>query len=419
MKISTFVVLVFMTNIFSLTAQVDESAYFAYLHEASSRHDADMNDFVIEECHRFLQTFPSAAVADEVYFILASTYNANKDYERAFCNFLKLKLLYPASARTSDAVVLINDILNDKSARTFAAQKTVITDLVNSSPAQSDKMESHYQYLKFLYDLKLEDLNEILLDEINNYLHTFPRLAKNSDQLFFWSAELYEQDKEWKKAIYTYTKIRHLAPDSPLIPDVLFRKAYILYKEEDEFIPARDTFISVLTDYPQTDIAGDAQFYLAELYQEKLENAEEAINNYRLVTETYPQNPFAVEALKRVAAIYDDEEKYQNAVETYYQIFELYPDDPYTPLALLEIKSIYIKQMKDYEKAIQILKLFATQYAAHEDAAEYLFEAAEIYEEELGEKKLAIDTYHEVRNKFPESRYAEKALDRINELSGQ
>jgi TolA-binding protein len=58
-----------------------------------------------------------------------------------------------------------------------------------------------------------------------------------------------------------------------------------------------------------------------------------------------------------------------------------------------------------------------TQYPEHKDAAERLFDAGEIYEDDLERKQAAIDTYHEVINKFPTSKYAERAQDHIEDLS--
>jgi len=415
--ISSMLILLFIASASNLPAQIDESKYYQYLHEAFSRHEDDVFEYLIREFNTYLATYPESANNDEVLYMLGDLYLAEREVENAFCTFLKLKFLYPQSTRINDIVTSINDIVHNKAERTFRDYKVKVDEIVTNTPNFNNRLDAYYGYLQFLFELRLNDLNKFLMSDIQYYLHTFPKTAKNSDQLFLWIAELYQKDNEWDEAIYTNYKISHLYPDSPLMPEVLFQTAYIQYRHKGSYPLARDSFVRVITDYPQSESAGEAQFYLAELYQERLDNTAEAIANYRLLVETYPQNWHAVEALKRIAEMHADSEKYQEAVAAYYQIYELYPDNAYTPNALIEIRDLYTDRLNMYDKAIEILKLFATQYATREDAAECLYEAAEIYEDDLGNKQSAIDLYHEVKNKFPNSKYAERAQDRIEDLS--
>ena len=416
----TFMLFVLCCSIFiqyPAYAQLDEPKYYTYLHESFSRQDNDIYDYLIDEFNLYLKTFPDSPNSDEALYMLGSLYMAERDYMEAFGTFIKIKFMYPQSARITDCATAINDIINNKESRTFEDHKIKIDQLMAESPENTTPSAAYYSCLEFLYQLHVENLNKFLIGEINNYVHSHTDKSGKKDLLFMWLGDLHEKERDWKKAIYTYNKITHLFPESILVPDVLFKRGYILYKEERSYDQAREAFIRVLTDYPQINSAGEAQFYLAEMYQEKLDNPQEAITNYQLLIESYPDNWHAVEALKRVAEIHDDAERYQEAINTYYQIYELYPDKEYTPDALLEIRTLYRSELKNYEKAIEILKLFATQYAQREDAAQRLFEAGEIYEDDLQRIQAAIDTYHEVKNKFPASKYARRAQDRIEDLS--
>ncbi len=151
--------------------------------------------------------------------------------------------------------------------------------------------------------------------------------------------------------------------------------------------------------------------------KEELDNVDEAVSNYRLLVDTYPDNPNAVLSLRHVAEIKEDQDNYEEAIACYYQIYESYPNNFFTPKGLIEIERLYRKKMKNYEKAIEVSKIYADQYSDQEDAAEVLYDAAELYRDELQNKQAAIDTYHEVTNKFPGSKYAKKAKDRIDDLS--
>jgi TolA-binding protein len=418
MKTLSFSLILIFAFGFSISfAQITETGYYNYLHESFSRQDEDVYEYLIDEFQNYLLTFPDSPNADESLFMLASLYDARSDYSQAFCVYVKLKFLYPNSTRVNDAVTAINDIVHNKAERTFEDYKTKVDEKITNTPQSSDMMSATYEYLNFLHDLNIDDVNKYLLNEINTHLHKFPIKAKNSDQLFLWIADLYEKDSEWDEAIYTYTKITYLYPESPLMPEVIFKRSDILYKEKRAYQQARDSFIRVITDYPKSEFAAEAQFFLGELYQENLDNPAEAITNYQLVVESYPKSWRAVEALKRVAGIHVDAERYQEGINSYYQIYELYPENAYTPDALIEISDLYQDRLKNYEKAIEILKLFSTQFSDHKDAAEHLFEAGEIYEDDLERKQAAIDTFHEVKNKFPNSEYAERAQDRIEDLS--
>ena len=417
MKQFIFTSLLFTLLIGPLTAQIDEQSYFAFLHETFARQDDDLHDYLVGESQRYLRLFPSSAAADEVYYILGETLSASREYDRALCHYLKLILFFPASARYEDAAARINKLLIDDVSGKVSEKKDDIINFLSTVGPGGSPDDNYYTYLKFLYELNANPLSPVIIDDIDYYIHIYSKSSHYNDHVFFWLADLYRREREWKQSVQTCSLILQLYPDSPLKPNVLFQKATILYQEENEYNRARDTFISILTDHPESEPAGDAQFFLAEIYQKEFDNAREAIDNYRLLIETYPGNHNVVEAFRRIAGIYMDQDKFQQAVETWYQLFEIYPGDPFTPSALIEIRDIYLDKLKNYPEAIKILKLFVTQYTDHPDAPEYLFEAGEIYEDELKDKQNAIDIFHEVRSKYPESRYAQKALDHIEDLS--
>ena len=218
----------------------------------------------------------------------------------------------------------------------------------------------------------------------------YTKEAKNVDQLYFWIGDIYSKLSDEHQAIFSYKRIQFLAPQSILIPQALFQIGYLQYEETGEYEKAKDTFVSLIAAHPETPIAGDAQFYLAELYEKKLDNPDEAVANYRVLVETYPDNKYAVEALKRVAEIMADKERYEESIASYHQIFELYPKSEYAPEAVLEMESIYRKKMENYEKAIEILKLYSSQYPQREDASERLYDAAEIYADDLNNKQALL-----------------------------
>jgi len=405
--------LIYMSVIFG---QVPEEGSFKYLQDAYSKRNVDVMDYLIQENLQFLEQFPNSPNADEVLFMLANLYEEEKKFSLAFISYLQFKFIYSSSNRRNDALSNLNQIVHNKAESTFNDKRKQIDELISHSLSFPDRLSATYEYLSFLFDLNIEEVNESLINQINTYMRGYTKDAKNVDQLYYWIGDVYSKLSEEHKAIFSYNRISYITPQSILIPQALFQTGYLQYEETGEYQEAKDTFVSLIAAYPESPVAGEAQFYLAELYEEKLDNPDEAVANYRVLVETYPDNKYAVESLKRVAEIMQDKERYEESIASYHQIFELYPKNEYTPEALLEIENIYRKRMENYEKAIEILKLYAGQYPQREDAAEHLYDAAELYADDLNNKQAAIDTYTEVIKNFPNSKYAEKAKDSIEDL---
>jgi len=415
-KIAIFLILILLL-FSSLFSQIPEPGSFKYLQDAYSKRNSDVMDYLISECNLYLLTFWDSPNADEVQFILGNIYEDEKLYPEAFLSYLKIKFVHPNSDRRNDSVSNLNQIVHNKADGIFSDKRKDIDELVSQTLSFTDRNVAYYDFIKFVFELNIEELNEILLKDIETYVIIYANSIKNIDQLYFWVGSLYKKSSDWYQSILAYNKIKYIAPESLLIPQALFQIALLQYQETGQNNEAKDTFVSLISAHPELSVAGDAQFYLAELYENELENSDEAVANYRVLVETYPTNRFAVESLKRVAEIMEDKENYVEAIAAYYQIFELYPKNNYTPEALLQIESLYRRSLENYDKAIEILKLYADQFSQREDAAEKLFDAGDIYNDDLNNKQAAIDTYNEVINKFPTSEYSEKAKDRIQDLT--
>jgi TolA-binding protein len=415
-KIIIFLTLSFLL-LSSLFSQIPEPGSFQYLQQAYSKRNSDVMEYLIDECNQYLLSFWDSPNADEVLFMLGELYEDEKMYPEAFLSYLKIKFIHPNSDRRNDSVSNLNQLVHNKAEGTFSEKRKNIDELVSQTLSFTDRNAAYFNYIKFVFELNIEDLNEILIQDIKTYTIIYAKNAKNGDQLYFWVGSLYKKSSDWHQSILAYDKVRYIASESLLIPQALFQIALLQYQETGQYSQAKDTFVSLIAANPDLSVSGDAQFYLAELYEEKLDIPDEAVANYRVLVESYPSSRFAVESLKRVAEIMEDKDNYVEAIAAYYQIFELYPKNSYAPEALLEIENLYRRRLENYEKAIETLKLYADQFPQREDAAEQLFDAGDMYSDDLNNKQAAIDTYNEVINKFPASDYAEKAKDRIQDLS--
>lgn len=398
-------------------AQVEESKYFEFLKNAYETKSDDDIEFLVMQFNQFLDVFPFSQKNDEVNFMLAEVYRNDRSYFNALANYLKILFLYPGSLHKDQAKAYINTIISDHEERAFEEIKNQFLSELGNINSNNDLVASYFEYLIFLKNNNPEDLNPIIIKEIDYFLNNFGEKSNNADQALFWQCEIYEKEYDWTEASLSYIKLKTLFPESNLIPQVIYNLSLIDYNELSKPKAAKESFVQLISNYAESEFAGNAQFYLGELYEKEFQDLNEAVTNYRLLVETYPTNKFSVEALKRVAEILIDQEKYEEAISTYYQIVELYPKDKYSPDALMEIKYLYVRRLENYLKAVETLKFFAKQYKDNEDAAENLYDAADMYYDELNNKQAAIDTYHQVINEFPDSKYAEWAKDKIEDLT--
>jgi TolA-binding protein len=416
MKKQIFTAIFSVIILSGLFAQTPEEGTFKYLQDAFTTRNSDVVNYLVEEHSRFLEMYWESPHCDEILFMLGNLFEDEEQYAQAFMAYLKIKFLYPNSDRRNDAISNLNQIVHNKDEKTFREKRKFVDEFTSQSLSFTDKNDAYYDFLNFIYELNIEGLNEQLVKEINVYIKLYSGKVKNADQLYFWIGDIYSKLSDWDESILAYTRIQYISPESILIPQTLFQIGQLQYKETKEYQKSKDTFVKLIAAHPEVPIAGDAQFFLAELYEEKLDNPDEAVSNYRVLVETYANNQYAVESLKRVAEIMVDKKNYEEAIASYHQIFELYPKAKFTSEALLEMESLYRRKLENYEKAIEVLKIYADQFSNREDAAEHLYNAAELYRDELKNKQAAIETYNEVINKFPNSKYAKKSNDRIEDL---
>lgn len=261
-----FIALLILTILLfsSLYAQIPEPGTFQYLKETFSKRNSDVMDYLMGEYNQYLLTFWDSPNADEVQFMLGQIYEDESMYAEAFLSYLKVKFIHPNSDRRNDAVSNLNQIIHNKDEGTFIEKRKDIDELVSQTLTFADRNTAYYDYIKFVFELNIEDLNEILLKDINTYTIIYAKDVKNADQLYFWTGSLYKKSSDWYQAVLAYEKIKYIAPESLLIPQALFQIALIQYQETGQYTEAKDSFVSLIAAHPDLSVAGDAQFYLAD-----------------------------------------------------------------------------------------------------------------------------------------------------------
>lgn len=126
----------------------------------------------------------------------------------------------------------------------------------------------------------------------------------------------------------------------------------------------------------------------------------------------YPQ-PKKVSKTYGRARTYLVNEKYPEAIEEYRKAWEEDPDDVN---AILQIADIYNHKLKDYKKAIPE---YEKALAMRIDDNQWVFvrnQLADIYAQPLKQPRKAIAQLKEIIAKFPQTKYAQQAGERIKRL---
>lgn len=417
MKKKFIFIIIIIITITNAIGQVDESTYFNYLQQTYFENTkGKLNRFLIEEFYQYQLTFPNSDQDDQVLWMLGDIFEKENKQYSALIKYIKIYFLHPKSKLIEQVRLRIKALLSSMKDLEFTQKKDQISKQIIKNYPLQNYQDAYFEWLSFIYSLNISRLNSVLLKEINLYNQIFKDSFKTNDVLCFWQGCLYEKENNINMAAANYTKLLTLYPESIFRSLALYKTAYFNYSKFCEYNKAIDGFLEVINSYSTSDSAGNAQFYLAELYETGLKNNDEALNNYRLLLEAFPDNPLCLKALKRIAKISYSKKQYEDAAAAYMQLFEKYPDDDFAPEALDKIEIIYSGKFNDFERSASILKLYASHFKTHENAAEHLYRAAEIYAFKLDNISEAVSVCQQIIKGFKGSDYADKAEKLIKKL---
>lgn len=109
----------------------------------------------------------------------------------------------------------------------------------------------------------------------------------------------------------------------------------------------------------------------------KNEDFSEALTSYEKLLEEYPDSKLAPDALVKEAALYHDnkvknlskEESIRKSAEIFKSVSDKYPKSEQAPQSLFMAGFIYANELKDYDTATKVYKLFLEKYPDNELAS--------------------------------------------------
>ena len=263
------------------------------------------------------------------------------------------------------------------------------------------------------------------------------------------------QKKKWTAVKEHSKKVIDFASDSPFIGDLYFYMGAAHFHQKD-FDKANYYFSKFLKDHNSPKYFEEALIYkfeIAEQFQKgakkhlfgaekmpKLTSAwEDAYFLYDEVITTLPRHEVAAKALFNKATMMRVEEKFAESIEIFQTLIRRFPKNPLAPKSYIAIAEAYCAESKNVfpdrdfldqarlnvkkfkrdfpsdERVVQVDKMLSSM---QDNYAEDLWDSANYF---ARKKKMqsCILYYTSIVRKFPESKFAPKALKKISELKVQ
>jgi TolA-binding protein len=190
------------------------------------------------------------------------------------------------------------------------------------------------------------------------------------------------------------------------------------YRAQGKAKQALDNFSIVVSSFSGTDSVGQALLEIGRYRMEVEGDAEKARAAFEQVTKQHPRSDAAPGAyhhlglltLQRAttAAEIDDALAQFGRVET------LYPRSPWVPRAL-QASALAHRRAGRYAEAADLNRRVSLEYPASDAAAVAQYEIGQALALQ-GEARLAMEEFQQVRNRFPQSPWAQPALERTTAL---
>jgi TolA-binding protein len=190
------------------------------------------------------------------------------------------------------------------------------------------------------------------------------------------------------------------------------------YQAQGKQKQALDNFNIVVASFPATDAAGQALLEIGRYHMELAGDADKARSAFEQVTKQYARSDAAPGAYyyqglltlrhATAAAQIDD------ALAQFARVETLYPSSPWVPRALAASALAYRKAGR-YAEATDLNRRVSLEYPASDAAAPAQYEIGQALALQ-GQPRLAMEEFQQVRNRFPQSAWAEPALERTTAL---
>jgi TolA-binding protein len=190
------------------------------------------------------------------------------------------------------------------------------------------------------------------------------------------------------------------------------------YRKDGKLKQALDNFQTIVSGFPNTSYVDDALLEIGRYYLEVDGDVAKARDAFEQVTKRFPQSDGAPGAyyylgrltLDRAIAATD----FDDAQAQFLRVQRLYPRSEWVPRALYATGIVHRKSGR-LADAAEAERRVTLEHPSSDAAPAAQFELAQDLAL-TGEFRAAMEEFQQVRNRYPDSEWAPRALDRITAL---
>ena len=190
------------------------------------------------------------------------------------------------------------------------------------------------------------------------------------------------------------------------------------YREKGQLKQALDNFNIVITSFSGTNAVGQALLEIGRYRMEVDRDEEAARKAFEQVSRDHAQSDAAPGAYHYLGLLTlqgaTTPTELDDALAQFSRVATLYPRSDWVPRAL-QASAMVHRRAGRYEEAVAFNRRVALEYPASDAAPRAQFEAGHSLAL-LGQTRLAMEEFQQVRNRFPESPLASDAFERITAL---
>lgn len=397
-----------------IASQVSDLVPTALFNKGNLLSQTDRYDEAVAVFSRIIQMYPESDIIDRTYFRLGVLHYQQGRFQEAIPPFETIVEKYPASDRYASSQLYLAHALREAGDDTSAIEAYEL--------CLGAEVDSCYQEAQYGLALSLANVGRTYeaLEKLDHLERRFPR-STYASQAALKTGDLLLDLRNYEAAVDKYRAYITRHPEVGTSDQLQMTIGEIYEKKMKRYQRAADEYHRVFTDYPQSPLTYDALLAIGRCY-EQLGDYTRARSAYEDVVDTDPKSMFAQKAQERIDWI--DEFSVGDLEEATAELLSLLErakvetDEDLT----FRIAEINFRQLKDFERTIEILESFLLRYPHASRGAETLFTMARAYDNlyrkgEYGEGESsdvmylqkAKDAYIRLRDGYPDSQWADDA----------
>lgn len=314
--------------------------------------------------------------------------------------------------------------------------------------------DRYFTYLDNTFNEHDKSLQSLLVEELTHFLTLFPE-DPNAGRVQYMLASVYREKGQEKLALAHYLKMLMLYPNSGVVPankddmraiianERAFRdqKDWLeeLVDQDYSGLSTADAYIRYIPTLLKVESKGMREavveacreffrrfssdsrndqvvLWMAEAYLSSNDHRE-ANNIFAKFTVLFPNSPQLANVLFKQGELYYREIRNpEKAIELLSRVVSDYPDSASAGNALFTIAEIKDEKQKDYKGAVADYQLLVAQYPANAQAVEGLWRAAQIRERRLEDYPGAVELYGQIVEKYPADPRGIEALEKMADI---